>query len=100
MICTLKFWKNIGLSMIVMAGMSIFTASAQAQNFSRSNVFNAQKRLRAKGYYRGPLNGRYNRRTRRALRDFQFNNRLAETGRLNAKTCLMLGATCKFPGMK
>jgi hypothetical protein len=35
-----------------------------------------------------------NRRTARALRDFQFDHNLAETGRLNIKTCKMLGASC------
>lgn len=96
MTCTLRFWKNIGLSMIVIGGMSVLTDAAQARTFSSpSNIFSAQKRLRAKGYYRGPIDGRFNRRTRRALADFQFDHNLAETGRLNPKTCKMLGASCK-----
>lgn len=95
MIGTFKFWKNIALSMIAMAGMSVLAESAQAQTFySRGDLASAQRILRAKGYYRGPINGLYNRRTRRALTDFQFNNRLAQTGRLNPKTCTILGASC------
>jgi peptidoglycan hydrolase-like protein with peptidoglycan-binding domain len=93
MICTLRFWKNIGLSLIIVAGMSVLTGPAQARAFtSRGDIFSAQKRLRAKGYYRGPLNGRLNSRTSRALRDFQFDHNLAQTGRLNTKTCIRLGA--------
>src|SRR5215475_9329450 len=56
MICNLKFWKNIGLSMILMGGTYILTDSAQARTSpSRNDIFSAQKRLRAKGYYRGPI---------------------------------------------
>ena len=99
MICTFKFWKNIALSMIVMGGISILTDSAQAQP-SRGDIFNAQKVLRAKGYYRGPINGRYNRRTTRALTDFQFDHNLAQTGRLNPKTCRRLGTSCGITRMK
>jgi peptidoglycan hydrolase-like protein with peptidoglycan-binding domain len=96
MICSLKFWKNIGLSTILLGGMAIMTGPAQARSFSsRGNIFSAQKRLQMKGYYRGPLDGRYNTRTRRALRDFQFDHNLAQTGRLNPKTCIRLGAACK-----
>jgi hypothetical protein len=95
MICNPKFWKNLGLSMIVMGGMSFITGSAQVRTYPRSYIFSAQKRLMATGYYRGPIDGRYNRGTVRALRNFQFDHRLAGTGRLNRKTCTMLGASCK-----
>ena len=94
MIRTFKFWKNIGLSMIIVTGMSILTGPAQARISGRGDIFSAQKRLRAKGYYRGPINGRYSSRTRRALSNFQFDHNLAETGRLNPKTCSMLGVKC------
>jgi peptidoglycan hydrolase-like protein with peptidoglycan-binding domain len=97
MIRTLKFWKNIGLSLIVLGGLSILPNPAQARSFStRGDIFSAQKRLRAKGYYRGPLDGRYNRRTMRALSNFQFDHNLAQTGRLNPRTCTKLGAACGF----
>ena len=92
MIRTLKFWKNLGLS-VLLGGMSFMTASAQANR--PHYIASAQKRLWASGYYRGPIDGRYNSRTRRALRNFQFDHGLAETGRLNRKTCVMLGASCK-----
>jgi len=97
MISPVKFWKNIGLSMILMSGLSILAGSAQARAFpTRSEVASAQRRLRMKGYYRGPVNGLKNRRTVRALRDFQFDHNLSETGTLNSKTCRMLGASCKI----
>jgi peptidoglycan hydrolase-like protein with peptidoglycan-binding domain len=93
-----KFWKNLGLSMVLMGGMTFLTNSAQARTLhSHSNVVSAQRRLQMKGYYRGPITGQLNRRTARALRNFQFDHNLAETGRLNSKTCIMLGASCKLP---
>ena len=94
MVRSVKFWKNIGLSMILIGGMSILTGPAQARNFSRAEVASAQRRLRMKGYYRGPINGRATNRMRRALTDFQFDHNLTETGRLNSKTCMRLGAAC------
>jgi hypothetical protein len=101
MVGTLKFWKNIALSLIVMGGMSFLADAAQARTFSSPvHIFSAQKRLRMKGYYRGPIDGRLNSRTRRALRDFQFDHNLAQTGRLNTKTCNMLGAACGIQRMK
>jgi peptidoglycan hydrolase-like protein with peptidoglycan-binding domain len=97
MTSNLRFWKNIGLSLALMSGMSILAGSAQARVVhSRSDVISAQRRLQMKGYYRGPINGLKNRRTVRALRDFQFDHNLAETGTLNSKTCRMLGASCQF----
>jgi len=95
MICNLKIWKKIALPLIVVCGMSVMPDPAQARTYPRSYIFSAQKRLMASGYYRGPIDGRYNRRTVRALRDFQFDNNLSQTGRLNRKTCIMLGASCK-----
>lgn len=95
MIRTLKFWKNIALSMVVLGGMSFLTVPSQARTFStRSDIFSAQRRLRSKGYYRGPINGRYNNRTMRALANFQFDHNLAQTGRLNPRTCTRLGIAC------
>jgi peptidoglycan hydrolase-like protein with peptidoglycan-binding domain len=79
--------------MIVVGGMYSMTAPAQAS--PPHYIVSAQKRLWTRGYYRGPIDGRYNSRTRRALRNFQFDHGLAQTGRLNRKTCLMLGASCK-----
>lgn len=97
MISTFKFWKNIGFSMALISGMSILGGSAQASILHHPrNIVSAQKQLQMKGYYRGPINGQLNRRTTRALRDFQFDHGLTETGRLNSKTCTMLGASCKF----
>jgi peptidoglycan hydrolase-like protein with peptidoglycan-binding domain len=97
MISTVKFWKNIGLSMVLMSGMSFLAGSAQARVIhTRGEVASAQRRLRMKGYYHGPINGLKNRRTVRALRNFQFDHNLSETGTLNSKTCRMLGASCKL----
>lgn len=95
MIRTLKFWKNMGLSLVVITGLSLLAGPVQARPFnSRADIFSAQKRLRMKGYYSGPINGRFNNRTVRALTNFQFDHGLAQTGRLNPRTCTKLGASC------
>lgn len=93
--CNFKFWKNLGLSLVVLSGLTVMTVPANAQMlYSRGTIMSAQMRLAAKGYYRGPINGRYNRRTVRALRNFQFNRGIAQTGRLNTTTCTLLGSSC------
>lgn len=65
--------------------------------YSSNDITAAQQQLQASGYYKGPIDGRYNHKTVRALTDFQVDNDLAETGRLNHKTCNKLGISCGTP---
>ena len=98
MISTLKLWKTAGISLAAAAGLTLFTGTAQARNrYSSEDVREAQQQLRASGYYRGPIDGRYHHRMTRALTDFQVDNNLAETGRLNHRTCERLSISCGNP---
>ncbi|MEW6733388.1 MAG: peptidoglycan-binding protein [Acidobacteriota bacterium] len=71
-------------------GLSISTVGNVDLN-SRVAISRAQQRLRNLGYYRGPINGMLTITTRRALREFQDDNQLVETGRLDVATARELG---------
>ena len=51
----------------------------------------AQQALRARNYYRGPIDGRLTNETRRALFEFQIDNEMYGTGNLNGETARELG---------
>jgi peptidoglycan hydrolase-like protein with peptidoglycan-binding domain len=54
-------------------------------------VFEAQEALKTLGYSPGPSDGEYGPRTEEAIRQFQRDNGLAVTGRLNDATVATLG---------
>ena len=92
MMCNLRFLKNTGLTITFAAGMMLTTGIAQARtHYTSTEITAAQQQLQASGYYKGSIDGRYNRKMARALTDFQVDNDLTETGRLNHKTCSRLG---------
>jgi hypothetical protein len=51
----------------------------------------AQQALAQRNYYRGPINGRLDDATRRALFEFQVDQRLSGTGNLDGRTAQALG---------
>lgn len=51
----------------------------------------AQQELRQRGYYRGSIDGRLDEGTRRALLEFQIDNRILATGNLDGRTAEVLG---------
>jgi peptidoglycan hydrolase-like protein with peptidoglycan-binding domain len=78
--------------------MTLSTGIGQARSrYSSADITAAQQKLQSSGYYKGAIDGRYNHKTVRALTDFQVDNNLGETGRLNRKTCNKLGITCGVP---
>lgn len=95
MTCNLRLLKTTGLTITLAAGMTLSTGIAQARtHYSSGDITAAQQQLQASGYYKGPIDGRYNHKMVRALTDYQVDNDLAETGRLNHKTCNKLGISC------
>lgn len=54
-------------------------------------VKQAQRILQSKGYYGGPIDGIPGPQTRSGLREFQQDNNLEVSGRLNQKTAAQLG---------
>ena len=96
--CNLKLLRTTGLTITLAAGMALSTGIALARSrYSSSDITAAQQQLQASGYYKGPIDGRYNHKTVHALTDYQVDNGLAETGRLNHKTCNKLGISCGVP---
>lgn len=57
---------------------------------SPKTVRNAQRTLRAEGFYSGPVDGRVGSSTRRAIRRFQRANNLRATGNLDPMTLKLL----------
>ncbi|HUG82442.1 MAG TPA: peptidoglycan-binding protein, partial [Bryobacterales bacterium] len=51
----------------------------------------AQRALESKGYYRGAIDGIVGPRTKSGLREYQGDNGLEVTGKLDAKTAQSLG---------
>jgi hypothetical protein len=60
----------------------------------------AQQALRDKGYYEGEVNGEMTPRTHQALKTYQRENRLAETGLLDIDTARNLGITSVKSGSR
>lgn len=56
-----------------------------------------QERLRDRGYYTGPIDGRMSPTTRSAIREFQQDRRLAVTGEIDAATARELGIASQSP---
>jgi hypothetical protein len=64
-------------------GSTIYTAAERIRE--------AQQLLTSKNYYRGSINGQLDDATRRALFEFQIDNRLSGTGNLDGRTARALG---------
>lgn len=60
---------------------------------SSATVSAAQRRLSAKGFYKGDVDGNYGPETRAALREYQKNSNLNVTGRLDQATLSKLGVS-------
>ncbi|MCO4756084.1 MAG: peptidoglycan-binding protein [Bacteriovoracaceae bacterium] len=56
----------------------------------KTTVLEIQKKLSDKGFYKGPTDGKWTMRTRRALRKYQLQEGLAAHGKLNQKTLTSL----------
>jgi peptidoglycan hydrolase-like protein with peptidoglycan-binding domain len=60
---------------------------------SSATVTAAQRRLSAKGFYKGDFDGNYGPETRAAIREYQKNSNLNVTGRLDQATLNSLGVS-------
>ncbi len=59
--------------------------------YDRAMVMQVQSALRDEGYYRGPVNGILDWRTRGAIAQFQSDNNLSVTRTIDPTTAYMLG---------
>jgi hypothetical protein len=60
-------------------------------SYENSLLVSAQARLARLGYYRGYVDGQFGPQTSRAVRNFQIDNGLPVTGRLDGRTLSSLG---------
>ena len=85
------------LAVALCAGAAPMPAVAQVERpsyekpLSSEAVRDVQARLRALGYYGGPIDGAWGRGTQASLERFQRERRLAVTGRLNQATVTAMG---------
>ena len=63
---------------------------ADATTVTADQIKQAQQALTDKGLYKGKVTGRLNRDFRKAVKDFQTQNQLKPTGRLNQETLAKL----------
>jgi hypothetical protein len=67
--------------------------TAGGKKMNASQVRKVQEALKARGMDPGPIDGIFGPRTRQALRDFQKQESIAETGQLNRETLEKLGVS-------
>jgi Putative peptidoglycan binding domain len=63
----------------------------RGQSYENSLLASAQARLARLGYYRGYVDGSFGPQTSRAVRNYQIDNGLPVTGRLDGRTLSSLG---------
>jgi len=83
------------LAALQRSDMGILMGRPQAPLRAESRTLNVkqlQERLKAVGFYTGPIDGNYDSRTRQAVRQFQRANNLAATGIADRKTLAALMA--------
>ena len=95
-------WNQLVLSGVVGVALAAFAVPAQAaiagfEHRLADDVQIAQVKLQNQGLYNGPLNGKENHQTRVALREYQRNNDMRVTGRLDRETRDRLGLNATIP---
>jgi hypothetical protein len=82
----------IGFSMMICAlWLSPVSQVAYAQPYDNATVLKTQEELKALGYDPGPLDGIWGRKTKRALKKFQYERGLTVTGKIDRLTKESLG---------
>lgn len=88
-----KYCKTVALVATISGGLGCFATLAQAHHRSSSDLQNAQQQLRDDGYYKGAVDGVDGPATRSAIRRYQRDKNLKETGRLDRATKKDLGVS-------
>ena len=84
---------DLDLSTARTLGIPVDVGGVQSQSVlsSYDSIRAAQTALRDKNYYHGPINGVMNQPTREAIRNFQRDRNIANTGELDLSTARTLG---------
>lgn len=77
------------MACVVWFGLNAVVASAQG--YDNATVLKVQEELKALGYNPGPLDGMWGRKTKRALKKFQYDRGLSLSGKLDSQTKEELG---------
>jgi peptidoglycan hydrolase-like protein with peptidoglycan-binding domain len=97
---------EFGLELTRRIEMAAFSLSSSGQgirrgDFSSSEIIRqAQLTLKQQNYYDGAIDGIIGPRFERAIRDFQRDRGLSETGELDERTAIRLGVTSEEPNME
>jgi peptidoglycan hydrolase-like protein with peptidoglycan-binding domain len=86
-----KQFRNAALSFLLAGGMAGFAGIAQARDYSRDTLRDAQRQLKNDGYYTGSVDGVDGAMTREAIRHYQRDHNLKRNGELNRETREALG---------
>lgn len=65
-------------------------ARTTAQTSQAKMVRQTQQRMKAQGFYKGPIDGKWTAQTKRAFAQFQKKNQLARTAKLNRTTAAQM----------
>ena len=94
-------WATLAVAMAIMltfAGLASANPISSSSSVQRQTVYTsveaireAQRVLRDRGFYNGPVNGVMNFQTRNAIRQFQRDRNLALTGEIDLDTARALG---------
>jgi len=77
--------------MICVVWVSLISEVAYAQGYDNATVLKVQEELQAMGYNPGPLDGIWGKKTKRALKRFQYESGLTVTGKIDRPTKERLG---------
>lgn len=86
-----KYCKTVALAAVISGGLGGFATLGQAHDRSQSTLQSAQQLLKDEGYYKGSVDGIDGPATRSAIRHYQREKNLKETGRLDRATQKDLG---------
>ena len=86
-----RLWKDLKMLVDYEFGVSFVKSRTPKKIVGiPGKTFQIQKALKKAGFYKGPLNGRMTRSTKRAIRAFQKRNHLPADGIAGAKTWNLL----------
>ena len=77
--------------LICVGWLSLISEVAYPQGYDNATVLKVQEELQAMGYNPGPLDGIWGRKTKRALKKFQYESGLTVTGKIDRPTKERLG---------
>lgn len=79
------------LLLICVFVLCLTSTSVSSQDYDNVTVREAQKKLQMSGYDPGPIDGIWGKKTENAIKKYQYDNELPETGNLDSPTLKKMG---------